>query len=130
MREYHGDPDIRENLAKELAPLSDEQDSKKDKKGFSLSLEDEKKIAELFGQKADTIQDISPKYQRRIRTMINLERKQRKLPEIHYHEIDPKNPSYVKRYAQLIVNKYNADIDHAIHAIKDQSIYEYELKKL
>jgi hypothetical protein len=104
--------------------------AKKNDKGVILSLEDEKKILELSRKKITAIEELPPKYQRRIRTALNEERKQHNQSEIHYHEINPMHPSYNKKLAQLLVHYYNDTIDKTIHDITDQQIYEHELHKV
>ena len=125
LRQYNGDPDVWEKLARELDPYAVHPEE-----WSHISVEDAQKITELHHRKVEAINEIPPRYQRMIRTSINQIRKIRKQPEIHYSDINPMNSSYNQKYAQLIIDKYNADIDHSINAIYEQKVYEHELQKV
>ena len=135
-RQYNGDPEIRDNLAKELAASRKKGVSKKNNTDeFALSDNDVKKINELKSAKVENIENIPARKQARIRRIINQERVQQNKPEIKYpDDINPHHRSYKKRYAQLIVDYYNAELDHSIDKIHSDTVYKYvykqELKKV
>ena len=134
MRQFTGDPEVWDNLAKEFAAereAREKLEKKKQKKVFTLSLEDEAKVREFKSQKVQDIKDIPPRKQERIRRIINLERKAHNKPEIQYpNDINPNHSTYKPKLAQLIVNYYNDELEFHIHQLYDDKLYEHEFKKL
>jgi|GEM_PF-1863800 len=125
-RQYTGDPAIRDNLAKELAELHKNNVFHDD----FFSPEEEKEVEYLIKKKVRSIENLPARHQYRMRRLLNEERKRLNKPEIQRDDINPMSNSYKEKYAKLIVDHYNMEIDNAINSLYDNKMYEKELQNL
>lgn len=123
-REYHGTPNILDNL-RNSDLSSKKSDLSFDLKGLALSVEDKKYIQDLRSQKLFSFQDLSPSQQRRLRNTFN-EYKKAGQPEIQYEDINPSKDSYNPEYVQMLLAYHNALIDNRIY----DKIYEKEYQNV
>lgn len=100
------------------------------KNNVDLSADEKLEIQHILDQKVSSIDKISPKHQRRIRNLLNDQRKLSWESEILYEHISPMKNDFNPELAQLVVDNYNAYLQDRVDDFLFQKTYPKILKSV